>query len=113
VEVEFKHMAKDEYGIWKIVDGIDEGGQAHVFRVKDRTGDRPGVFALKRLRNAKRIERFKNEVEAVAALKHPNVVPLIDNSAFDAPVSDKAVNIWSCPSPRAAASTTRHVSRAT
>jgi hypothetical protein len=89
VEVEFKHMAKDEYGIWKIVDGIDEGGQAHVFRVKDRTGDRPGVFALKRLRNAKRIERFKNEVEAVAALKHPNVVPLIDNSAFDAPVSEK------------------------
>jgi hypothetical protein len=89
VEVEFTHMAKDEYGVWKIVDGIDEGGQAHVFRVKDRTGGRPGVFALKRLRNAKRIERFRNEVEAVAALKHPNIVPLIDSSAFDAPVSAK------------------------
>jgi hypothetical protein len=77
------------YGPWEIVDNIDEGGQATVIRVEDWTGARSGVFALKRLRNAKRIERFKNEVEAVTALKHLNVVPLVDNSAFDAPPSDK------------------------
>ena len=82
-------MAKDEYGKWEIVDDIDEGGQAHVFRVKDRTGAVPGILALKRLRNGNRIDRFRNEVEAVAALKHPNVVPLIDNSALYAPAFKK------------------------
>jgi len=45
------HVAQDEYGKWEIVDAVDEGGQAHVFRAKDRTGDEPGLFALKRLRN--------------------------------------------------------------
>jgi hypothetical protein len=80
-------MAQDEYGKWEIVDAIDEGGQAHVFRVKDRTDARTGIFALKRLRNSKRIERFRNEAEAVAALKHPNVVPLIDKSALHDPVN--------------------------
>jgi len=83
------HVAQDEYGKWEIVDAVDEGGQAHVFRVKDRTGGQPGLFALKRLRNGKRIDRFRNEVEAVAALKHPNVVPLIDKSALHDPISKK------------------------
>jgi serine/threonine protein kinase len=82
-------MAKEEYGKWEIVDDIDEGGQAHVFRVKDRTGVVPGILALKRLRNGNRIDRFRNEVEAVAALKHPNIVPLIDNSALHAPAFKK------------------------
>ncbi|MBN8974501.1 MAG: serine/threonine protein kinase [Rhizobiales bacterium] len=82
-------MAEDEYGKWDIVDAIDEGGQAHVYRVKDRTGGQPGLFALKRLRNGKRIDRFRNEVEAVAALKHANVMPLIDKSALHDPISKK------------------------
>ncbi|MGY8710480.1 serine/threonine-protein kinase [Bradyrhizobium sp. 18BD] len=82
-------MANDEYGKWEIVDGISEGGQAHVYRVKDRTGVEQGIFALKRLKNGDRIDRFRNEVEAVAALKHPNVVPLIDKSALHDPVGKK------------------------
>lgn len=82
-------MAKDEYGKWEIIEDIDEGGQAHVYRVKDRTGGLPGVYALKRLMNGKRIERFRNEVEAVAALSHANVVPLVDNSALHAPASKR------------------------
>jgi hypothetical protein len=39
--------------------------------------------------NPKRIARLKNEVEAISTLKHPNVVPLVDNSAFDALPSEK------------------------
>ncbi|MDF0522705.1 serine/threonine-protein kinase [Bradyrhizobium yuanmingense] len=82
-------MAKDEYEKWEIVEGISEGGQAHVYRVRDRTGVEQGIFALKRLKNGDRIDRFRNEVEAVAALKHPNVVPLIDKSALHDPVGKK------------------------
>lgn len=82
-------MAKDEYGKWEIVDDISEGGQAHVYRVKDRTGVEQGIFALKRLKNGDRIDRFRNEVEAVAALMHPNVVPLIDKSALHDPIAKK------------------------
>jgi hypothetical protein len=73
-----------KYGRWQIVDDIDQGGQATVFRVKDSTGEHLGFFAMKRVLNPKRRERFRNEVHAIATLEHPNVVQLIDNSALDA-----------------------------
>jgi serine/threonine protein kinase len=47
---------------WQISDSLGEGGQGDVFRVTDISGQLPGVYALKRLRNAKRRGRFENEV---------------------------------------------------
>jgi serine/threonine protein kinase len=63
---------------------LGEGGQAHVLRVKDSTGALPGEFALKRITNPKRIDRFRNEVDAIKMLVHPNIIKLIDHSALDA-----------------------------
>jgi hypothetical protein len=70
-------------GRWKTGDGLGEGGQGHVFRAVDTTGQLPGEFALKRVRNPKRNERFRNEIDATKRLSHPNIIRLIDHSALD------------------------------
>ena len=46
--------------------------------------------ALKRVFNAERHERFREEVEAIKTLSHPNIVPLFDHSALDAVPGDDA-----------------------
>jgi hypothetical protein len=70
-------------GRWKTGDGLGEGGQGHVFRAVDTSGALAGEFALKRVRNPKRHERFRNEIEATKRLSHPNIIKLIDHSALD------------------------------
>jgi serine/threonine protein kinase len=69
---------------WKIVDApaLGQGGQSDVFRAIDVNGGLTGEFALKRVKNPKRHDRFRNEVEAVKRLSHPNIVTLIDHSAL-------------------------------
>jgi len=56
-----------KYGKWQVIDGFDEGGQAHLYRVKDSTTDEflrikdtatHDVFVLKRLKNINRISQF-------------------------------------------------------
>jgi serine/threonine protein kinase len=69
-------------GRWKTVGGLGEGGQGHVFRAVDTTGQLPGEFALKRVRNPERHDRFRNEIEATKRLSHPNIIRLIDHSAL-------------------------------
>jgi serine/threonine protein kinase len=77
-------------GRWKIGDGIGQGGQGHVFKAYDATGQLPGEFALKRVLNPERHVRFRNEIEAIKRLSHPNVVKLIDHSALsEADVSEE------------------------
>ena len=73
-------MAK-AYGRWEIdSDGsIGEGGQAHVFRVRDR--ENPShCRALKRLRNPQRIDRFRREFDIVRKLDHPGIIRILDGS---------------------------------
>ena len=65
-------------GRWKIQESLPEGGQAHTFRVVDLKGDGKTSYALKRLKNVQRLERFRSEVEALRSLVHPNVIKLID-----------------------------------
>jgi serine/threonine protein kinase len=69
-------------GRWKTGDGLGEGGQSHVFRAVDTTNQLSGQFALKRVRNPERHERFSNEIEATKRLSHPNIIRLIDHSAL-------------------------------
>jgi serine/threonine protein kinase len=63
---------------------LGEGGQAHVLRVRDRSGVLLGEFALKRISNPKRAGRFASEVEAIKRRTHPNIVKLVDHSALEA-----------------------------
>jgi serine/threonine protein kinase len=76
-------------GRWKIVDDLGTGGQSNVYRVVDERGEQPTEFALKRVLNPNRHERFRSEIEAISRLTHPNVVPLIDHSALDAEKSEE------------------------
>ena len=69
---------------WKLLDAppLGQGGQSRVFRVVDIKGEFVGEFALKRVENPKRHDRFRNEVEAIRRLSHPNIIKLIDHSAL-------------------------------
>lgn len=73
-------MAAQIYGDrWRITGQLDEGGQAHTFLVEDTTGQVKDPCVLKRLKNVKRLERFRQEVEAIQRIEHPNVIRLIDS----------------------------------
>jgi len=63
---------------WEVVKSLPEGGQAHVFLVKDLRGGGETRYVLKRLKNINRIERFKREIEAIRNLQHENIVRSID-----------------------------------
>lgn len=63
---------------WEIVKSLEEGGQAHTFIVKDNKGGGEAQYVLKRLKNIRRIDRFKREIEAVRNLSHENIVRLVD-----------------------------------
>ena len=77
-EVELAMAAKDT-GRWKIRNSIGGGGQAEVFEVVDGLGEHTGIFALKRLRNVNRQERFTREIAALRRLNgDPNIVTLVD-----------------------------------
>lgn len=85
-------MAKKYGDRWQIVDAppLGTGGQGTVYRVTDMTKQLDGEFALKRVPDINRTERFRREVEAIKRLTdpathqaHPNVIPLIDHSALD------------------------------
>jgi serine/threonine protein kinase len=63
---------------WECVESLGEGGQAHTFLVKDLKGHAEDRYVLKRLKNIDRLGRFKQEIEAIGGLEHPNIVRLID-----------------------------------
>ncbi len=77
-------MAKLYGGRWRVVSGdLGEGGQSVILRVVDDYGEYNGEFALKRIRNPWRHQRFQNEITAIKRLEHPNIIKLIDHSALD------------------------------
>lgn len=71
-------MGKTYGGRWEIVESLGEGGQAHTFLVKDIRGDGAAHYALKRLKNLDRLDRFKREIEVIRNLSHENIVALVD-----------------------------------
>jgi serine/threonine protein kinase len=70
---------------WAVVPGprLGSGGQSEVFRATDITKQVDGEFALKRVFNAKRQQRFRREIDAIKRLDHPNIIKLIDHSALE------------------------------
>ncbi|RZB33491.1 MAG: eukaryotic-like serine/threonine-protein kinase [Desulfobacteraceae bacterium Eth-SRB2] len=71
-------MAKIYGERWEIASPLDEGGQSHTYLVKDKKGMPESRYVLKRLKNIKRIERFKREIEAIRNLAHENILKLLD-----------------------------------
>lgn len=59
---------------------LGEGGQAQTFLVRDRINGDDSKFALKRLKNVNRVERFEHEIAAVQSLSHPNLLSVVDFS---------------------------------
>jgi hypothetical protein len=71
---------------WQVQESFGGGCQADVYIVTDSLGEHDGKYALKRLKNPKRVERFTREILALRELKgHPNIVALIDADPGDAP----------------------------
>ena len=66
-----------KFNPWQVVKPLSEGGQGHTFVVR-KNGEGP-LFVLKRLKNAKRLERFRAEIKAGLSLDHPNIVKVVDS----------------------------------
>jgi serine/threonine protein kinase len=71
-------MAKIYGNRWEIVEPLGQGGQAHTYLVKDLKGEGNVLYALKRLIDTNRIDRFKREIETIRNLTHENILRLID-----------------------------------
>lgn len=74
-----------QYKTWKVEKSVGEGGQGHLFLVTDVTKQRNGQFALKRLKDDRRKDRFRLEVEAIRKLNHPNIVGVVDFNVDQSP----------------------------
>ncbi len=64
-------------GRWEIIKPLYEGGQAHTFLVRD-LNDRSEGWVLKRLKNLKRVERFRREIEALSTIESANIPRVVD-----------------------------------
>src|SRR5437762_8800415 len=73
-------MAQVFGGKWRHVRDLPAGGQAHTFEVRNEKDPTDSTrYALKRLKNVKRLPRFKREVEVISRLNHPHVIKIVDS----------------------------------
>ncbi len=71
------------YGKWEVIKSIGQGGQGHVFLVRDMNAGPDDRHVLKRLINTgdqARKERFKREVDVTQQLRHPNILKIVDEN---------------------------------
>lgn len=68
-----------QYGKWKVIRPLKEGGQAHTFLVYNVDDQEQRPFVLKRLKNIERLDRFRREVQAGLQLSHSNILKVIDS----------------------------------
>jgi serine/threonine protein kinase len=83
-------MAKLFGDRWQISSGkpLARNSQAEIFRVIDVRGEYEGEYALKHVSHPMRQERFRREIKAVTTLRHPNVIGIVDDSAFSDATGD-------------------------
>jgi hypothetical protein len=79
-------MAKQYGERWEVIESLGEGGQAHVYLVRDLKNPDGPTRVLKRLKDvAGRMDRFKGEIDALKNVSHPNVLTIVDSNMSDAP----------------------------
>src|SRR4030065_187040 len=81
IAVESKMMTSSAFGRYEIKAEIGRGGMATVYRAHDpRFGRDVAIKVLPRefLHDPKFRTRFGREAQAIAALEHPNIVPVYD-----------------------------------
>lgn len=76
---------------WKLGDGIGGGGQGDVFMATDRTKKNSTNYAYKKLKNKNRVNRFKNEAEAILSLSHKNIIQIVDHNTDEEAASQYIV----------------------
>ncbi len=67
---------------WEIIKPLDEGGQGHAYLVRDNKAQSSypeEKYVLKRLKNLKRLERFRREVETLLRLDHHDILKIVDH----------------------------------
>lgn len=64
---------------WKIIRSLPEGGQGWTYVVQRKGASDPRRYVLKRLKNRKRVERFRNEIEALKKLSHSGILRIIES----------------------------------
>ncbi len=64
---------------WERVSDLPESGQGHTFIVKRSDGSDSKLYVLTGLKNPKREEYFKREIEACMTLDHPNVLKVLEH----------------------------------
>lgn len=84
----------DTYGKrYKNLGTLGGGGQGDIHRVRDLNDPTNPEYALKRLRNVARLNRFQAEIEALRRIQHPNVMKILDHAGDPAP-GDKNNKYW-------------------
>lgn len=74
------------FGQYEIIDQIAKGGMATVYRARQKSVARDvAIKVLPRmlLHDNTFLERFNREVEVIAALQHPHILPVIDFGKFE------------------------------
>ncbi len=70
-------MAAKTFGNWQVIAPLGEGGQGSTYIVRRIEGD-DKQHVLKRLKNVKRLERFRTEIQTINSLNHPNIIKIVD-----------------------------------
>jgi hypothetical protein len=72
---------------WEWVSDFIESGQAHTFKVRDKSRTDDKIFILKRLKNPKQGERFDLEIRTCLELDHANELNIEDYGTLPGMVS--------------------------
>jgi len=87
VQSPLRETQRTKIGDYEILECIGKGGMGVVYRAKQTSLDR--LVALKTIRSVavshddREVMRFRAEAEAVAALKHPGIVPIYQFGQVD------------------------------
>ena len=71
-------IAQTAYGSYTLVKQIGAGGNGQVFEAKDADGEVVAIKFLKKNESAKKLKRFKNEINFCENHSHKNIVQILD-----------------------------------
>ena len=70
-------IAQTAYGSYTLVKQIGAGGNGQVFEAKDADGEVVAIKFLKKNESAKKLKRFKNEINFCENHSHKNIVQIL------------------------------------